>query len=85
MAPTDEVSPTSRDKNKYCKFHRDHGHDIKNCYALKNKIVEPILCCYLGMFVRKKGTQPSEQGPTQIPTQAKADNQPIEKPINMIS
>ena len=22
-------------KNKYCRFHRDHGHDIDECYDLK--------------------------------------------------
>ena len=27
--------PNKRNKNKYCCFHRDHGHDTDKCYDLK--------------------------------------------------
>ena len=27
--------PNKHNKNKYCRFHRDHGHDIDECYDLK--------------------------------------------------
>ena len=27
--------PTKRSRNKYCRFHRNHGHDIADCYDLK--------------------------------------------------
>ena len=30
-----------RNKNKYCRFHRDHGHDTK-CYDLKQQIEKLI-------------------------------------------
>ena len=27
--------PSKRSRDKYCRFHRDHGHDIADCYNLK--------------------------------------------------
>ncbi|XP_065618701.1 uncharacterized protein LOC136062912 [Quercus suber] len=27
--------PNKRNKNKYCRFHRDHGHDMDECFDLK--------------------------------------------------
>ena len=27
--------PSKRSRNKYCRFHRDHGHDMADCYDLK--------------------------------------------------
>ena len=27
--------PTKRSRNKYCCFHRDHGHDTADCYDFK--------------------------------------------------
>ena len=27
--------PNRRLKNKYCRFHRDHGYDTADCYDLK--------------------------------------------------
>ena len=30
--------PSKRSRNKYCRFHRDHGHDMVDCYDLKQQI-----------------------------------------------
>ena len=27
--------PNKRSRDKYCRFHQDHDHDIANCYDLK--------------------------------------------------
>ncbi|XP_030949965.1 uncharacterized protein LOC115973866 [Quercus lobata] len=35
-------SPNVRDKNKYCRFHKDHGHHTEDCRDLKEQIEELI-------------------------------------------
>ncbi|XP_022883201.1 uncharacterized protein LOC111399955 [Olea europaea var. sylvestris] len=31
-------SPDTRDRSKYCEFHRDHGHTTEDCQALQQEI-----------------------------------------------
>ena len=30
--------PSKRSRNKYCRFHRDHGYGTADCYDLKQQI-----------------------------------------------
>ena len=45
--------PNKRNKNKYCRFHRDHGHDTDGCYDLKQQIENLIKQGKLRHFVRR--------------------------------
>ena len=57
--------PTKRSRNKYCRFHRDHGHDTADCYDLKQQIEALIREGKLQKFVSKErtDTHPLEQAP----------------------
>ena len=46
-------SPNVRDKNKYCRFHKDHGHYTKDCRDLKKQIEELIRKGKLQKYVKK--------------------------------
>ena len=43
-----------RSKDKYCRFHRDHGDDTADCYDLKQQIEALIKQGKLQRFVRKE-------------------------------
>ncbi|KAL3642778.1 hypothetical protein CASFOL_013593 [Castilleja foliolosa] len=36
------VSNNRRNRDKYCRYHRDYGHDTNDCYNLKN-LIEAII------------------------------------------
>ncbi|KAL2534459.1 Uncharacterized protein Adt_07810 [Abeliophyllum distichum] len=44
--------PHRRDETKYCKFHRDHGHDTDDCQQLKEEIERLIKRGQLSKFVK---------------------------------
>ena len=46
-------SPNVRDKNKYCRFHKDHGHNTEDCRDLKEQVEELIQKGRLQKYVKK--------------------------------
>ena len=56
--------PSKRSRDKYCRFHCDHGHDTTNCYDLMQQIEALIRQGKLQRFVNKeKADLPQEQAP----------------------
>ena len=57
--------PNRRSKDKYCRFHRDHGHDTADCYDLKQQIEALIKQGKLQRFIKKERADqpPQEQNP----------------------
>ena len=46
-------SPNVCDKNKYCRFHKDHGHNTEDCRDLKEQVEELIRKGRLQKYVKK--------------------------------
>ncbi|KAL5839629.1 hypothetical protein ACOSQ4_012237 [Xanthoceras sorbifolium] len=60
-------APQKRDKDKYCRFHRDHGHDTSKCFQLKDHIENLIRDGHLKEFVVRRdsdNTQRQTRGST---------------------
>ena len=57
--------PTKRSRNKYCRFHCDHGHNTADCYDLKQQVEALVREGKLQKFVSKErtDTHPREQAP----------------------
>ncbi|XP_022152367.1 uncharacterized protein LOC111020111 [Momordica charantia] len=50
-----------RNKDKYCRFLRDHGHNTSNCWELKRQIEDLIEDGYFKKFVGKPRTSSAEK------------------------
>ncbi|XP_010253020.1 PREDICTED: uncharacterized protein LOC104594434 [Nelumbo nucifera] len=50
-----------RNHDKYCEFHRDHGHDTENCFDLHNHIEDLIKRGYLSRFIKSEKLTQEEQ------------------------
>ena len=66
--------PNRHSKDKYCHFHRDHGHDTADCYDLKQQIEALIKQGKLQRFVKKeRADQPPR---SRIPDGITSDQDP---------
>uniref|UniRef100_A0A2N9GJ57 RNA-directed DNA polymerase n=1 Tax=Fagus sylvatica TaxID=28930 RepID=A0A2N9GJ57_FAGSY len=59
------TDPDKRPRDKYCRFHRDHGHNTENCYDLKRQIEELIKQGKLQRFIEKGQREGRPQGARQ--------------------
>ncbi|XP_050259693.1 uncharacterized protein LOC126704712 [Quercus robur] len=53
--------PNKRSRDKYCHFHRDHGHETADCYDLKQQIEALIRQGKLQKFINKERIDPPPQ------------------------
>ena len=74
--------PAKRSRNKYCHFHRDHGHDTADCYDLKQQIEALIREGKLQKFVNKERTDAHAR--EQAPRRENDHPRPPVREIRMI-
>ena len=78
-------SPNIHNKNKYCRFHKDHGHYMKDCRDLKEQIEELIQKGKLQKYV-KKGEYSKFRGgnKNQHEFSSRSDDHPHQPPQDVI-
>ena len=72
---------SKRTRDKYCSFHRDHGHDTANCYDLKHQIKALIRLGKLQRFISKERADPPQE---QAPQWENERPRPLTEDIRMI-
>ena len=78
-------SPNVRDKNKYCHFHKDHGHNTKDCRDLKEQIEELIQKGKLQKYVKKgQYSKFRDDNKTQHESFSQNDDRPSQSPRRVI-
>ncbi|GFZ05045.1 cytochrome P450, family 72, subfamily A, polypeptide 9 [Actinidia rufa] len=46
-----KTNPLKRNKNEYCEFQRDHGHNTEDCFQLNEQITDLIKRIYLRKYI----------------------------------
>ncbi|XP_023875286.1 uncharacterized protein LOC111987777 [Quercus suber] len=78
-------SPNVRDKNKYCRFHKDHGHYTEDCRDLKEQIEELIRKGKLQKFVKKgEYNKFQDENKNQQESSSRGDTRQFQPPQNVI-
>ncbi|GFZ08777.1 hypothetical protein Acr_20g0005850 [Actinidia rufa] len=72
-----KTDPQKRNKNKYCEFHRDHGHNTEDCFQLKEQIADLIKRGYLRKYI-------TDRPPPNSPERRYGDNRPTARNIQTI-
>ncbi|XP_064997179.1 uncharacterized protein LOC135632502 [Musa acuminata AAA Group] len=73
LRPPNPMKVTHKDRSKYCRFHRDYGHDTEDCHDLQNQIEDLIRRGHLGRYLK----EPREATPRPMV--------PVERQIDVIS
>ncbi|XP_043811009.1 uncharacterized protein LOC122723290 [Manihot esculenta] len=82
-----KTEASQRDPDKYCQYHRTHGHDTDNCFQLITEIERLIKRGHLKNFMNRPEEQRPHPNPTaQVPERAGAGtvNDGSSGTINMI-
>nr|XP_023895560.1 uncharacterized protein LOC112007449 [Quercus suber] len=78
-------SPNVRDKSKYCRFHKDHGHYTEDCRDLKKQIEELIRREKLQKFVKKgEHSKFREENKGQQGSSSRNDGRQSQPPQNVV-
>ncbi|XP_057505527.1 uncharacterized protein LOC130788840 [Actinidia eriantha] len=72
-----KTNPTKRNRNKYCEFHWDHGHNMEDCFQLKEQIADLIKKGFLRKYIVNRQ-------PPNSPERIFGDNRPTAGDIQVI-
>ncbi|GAV71180.1 hypothetical protein CFOL_v3_14674 [Cephalotus follicularis] len=78
-------SAEKRDTEKYCRYHRDHGHDIEGCRQLKNQIEDLIRKENLRKYVDRNAHQQRRENIEEAPQQPDEQQHQFRGVIHTIS
>ncbi|RRT32912.1 hypothetical protein B296_00038747 [Ensete ventricosum] len=73
--------PERRDKRRYCRFHREYGHDTEECRDLQYQIEDLIRRGHLQRYVHEQSSLPDGRPPRDSSPRPQG---PVEKQINVI-
>ncbi|GAV75382.1 hypothetical protein CFOL_v3_18861 [Cephalotus follicularis] len=73
-----------RDVEKYCRYHRDHGHDTEECRQLKNQIEDLIGKGHLRKYVNRDASQGGREQKREESPRQQEEQQQQQQPRGVI-